>query len=168
MNEELINQMPIEDVDKLGRPKKEITIKPYTAIVICTIVSVPMLFSKMWILGVFILALVVISAWKIPNEKRVAFYDEFLVIFPPERKDVCQKIEYDEVVEWRCNQGKAGADIFMLRLTDNRYVNVECFNVLKIYKQMDKIMPEREANFIQKQNVQNTPLKFNFFKKDKK
>ena len=39
MNDELINQMSVEDIDKLGSPNKVITIKPYTAIVVCTIVS---------------------------------------------------------------------------------------------------------------------------------
>ena len=41
MNDELINQMSVEDIDKLGSPNKVITIKPYTAIIVCTIVSIP-------------------------------------------------------------------------------------------------------------------------------
>ena len=40
MNNELINQMSVDDIDKLGSPNKVITIKPYTAIVVCTIVLI--------------------------------------------------------------------------------------------------------------------------------
>lgn len=168
MNNELINQMSVDDIDKLGSPNKVITIKPYTAIVVCTIVSIPMIISKLWVLGIFILALALLCLWKIPNEKRVAFYDEFLIIYPPNRKDVCQKIDYDEVLEWRVAQGKAGADSFMLRLTGDRYVATDCFNTTKIYKEMDKVLPEKEANYIRKKNIENTPLNFNFFKRKKK
>ena len=33
---------------------------------------------------------------------------------------------------------------------------------------MDKVLPEKEANYIRKKNMENTPLNFNFFKRKKK
>ena len=168
MTEELINQIPIEDISELGPANKTVTTKPYTAIYVWLVVSVLMLFTKLWILSVFILPLSLYALWKLPNEKRVAFYDEYLIIFPPKRYDVCQKITYDEIVEWRVTQGKTGADSFILRLTNERYITTDCFNAVKIYKAMDSIIPDKEANYVRKKNTPNTPFTFNFGKKRKK
>ena len=119
-------------------------------------------------LSPIILPLSLYALWKLPNEKRVAFYDEYLIIFPPKRYDVCQKITYDEIVEWRVTQGKTGADSFILRLTNERYITTDCFNAVKIYKAMDSIIPDKEANYVRKKNTPNTPFTFNFGKKRKK
>lgn len=167
MTNELINQMPIEDISKLGPANKTITTKPYTAIICCLVVSIVMLFTKLWILSVFILPLSIYALWKLPNEKRVAFYDEFLIIFPPNRDDICQKVDYAEILEWRVSQGKTGADSFILHLTHDRYITTDCFNGVKIYKALDNIIPDKEANYVRKQNTPNTPFKFNFGKRKK-
>ena len=161
MDNELINQMSVDEVAALGTPTMTLTTKPYVAIYTCLIASILMIISKsLAILGIFMLVLAIFALWKIPNEKRVEFYEKCLVIYLPNQNDVCQKVEFNEIIEWRVKQGKTGADEFLLRLEGNKYITTPCFNSVKLFKKLNSIMPEREANYIQKQKVQNTPIKW--------
>ena len=95
MNEELLNQIPVEDVELLGTPKSTLTTKPYVAIYSCLIISVLLFLTDVWPLGVLMLPLSIFALWKIPNEKRVEFFDDCFVIYLPKRKDICQKVTYE-------------------------------------------------------------------------
>lgn len=160
MTEELLNQMPIEEVEKLGQPTAQLTTKPYPAIITCLVVSIIMIPTSLWVLGIIILPISILALWKIPNEKRVEFFNDCFVIYPPKRKDVCQKVRYDEVVQWKVQQGKTSADEFSIELADKKYITTGCFNSVKLYKTMNSIIPEKEASYIRKQNIKNTPLKW--------
>ena len=161
MNNEFINQITVDEVASLGKPNMTLTTKPYTAIYTCLIASIIMIISKsLAILGIFMLILAVFSLWKIPNEKRVEFFEKCFVIYIHGRNDICQKVEFSEVLEWRIKQGKTSADEFLLRLEGDKYITTPCFNSNKLFKKLNSIMPEKEANYIQKQKVQNTPIKW--------
>jgi hypothetical protein len=160
MNEELLNQIPVEDVESLGTPKSTLTTKPYVAIYSCMIISVLLFLTPTWPLGVLMLPLSIFALWKIPNEKRVEFFDDCFVIYLPKRKDICQKVTYEEIVQWKVSQGKTGADEFAIEIADHKYITAPTFNSVKLYKTLNNIIPQKEASYIRKQSVKNTPLKW--------
>lgn len=166
MEIELVNAFPLASVAQLGTPKKEITSKPNVALFVCFIIAIIMLFisSTMRILGIIILALTLFAFFKIPNEKRVGFYENCMIIYVPYQKEQCQKVEFDEIIEWVVRQGKTGGDQFILRLNGDKYIQTESFNATRIVRYMNRIMPEREANRKQRREIKNTPFNWRWKK----
>lgn len=167
MEIELVNAYPMQDIDSLGTPKKEITTKPYVALAICFVLSIVMMLISpiMCVLGVIVLLLTLFAFIKIPNEKRIAFYDTCMVIFPPKQTELCQKVDFDEIVEWVVKQGKVGGDQLVLRLNGDKYIQTESFNSIRIVKFLNNVMPEREANRKQRREMKNTPFQWRWKKK---
>ena len=160
MNEELLNQIPVEEVELLGAPKSTLTTKPYAAIYSCMIISILLFATSIWPLGVLMLPLSVFALWKIPNEKRIEFFEDCFVIYLPKRKDICQKVTYEEIVQWKVSQGKTSADEFAIEIADHKYITAPCFNSVKLYKTLNNIIPQKEASYIRKQSVKNTPIRW--------
>lgn len=162
MEFELVNAFPLSSVEGLGVPKKEITTKPYIALAVCFVLSIIMLLISpaMRILGIIVLVITILAFVKIPNEKRIAFYDTCLVIFPPKQRELCQKVDFDEIIEWVVRQGKVGGDQLILRLEGDKYIQTESFNSTRIVRFLNNVMPEREANRKQRNEMKNTPFQW--------
>ncbi len=162
MEIELVNAFPVSSVEELGVAKKEISTKPYIALSACLVISVVMMFfsSTMRILGIIVLLLTIYAFVKIPNEKRIVFYETCMVIYPPKQKELCQKIDFDEIIEWVVRQGKTGGDQLVLRLEGDKYIQTESFNSTRIVRFLNTVMPEREANRKRRDESKNTPLRW--------
>jgi len=163
--ENMIVEIKQSETPSLGVPTLTIFSKPTTTLYVCIVLGVLMILSgKLFVLGICVLPLAAIGLWKIPNEKRVEFYENCLVLYQPKEKEMCEKIDYDSISEWYIKQGINTGDFFQMKLMSNQIVQVECFNSGKIVKHLNKIMPDKEANKKKVDNIKPTPINLSNFK----
>lgn len=157
-----IKMIKQSEVASFGKPIVEVKTKPYFAINLCLIVGVAcIIYRKLWVLGVFMLVLAIFALWKVPNEKRVDFFEDFFIIYYPDQNELCQLIRHEDVEEWYIRNGTNTPDFFQLKLKGNQIVSVECFNSSKIVRRLNKVMPEREANKKKIDNMKISPINMN-------
>lgn len=162
MEDYRINLMKISDLDKNDKPIKAITSKPYVAIITCGVVGLFLIvgYSKLWALGILLLGAALLVQWKIPNQKQIEFYQDYIIIYTRDDAEYCQKVRYDEIKEWTVRQGKQSGDNFIMKLDEDKYVFSDCFNASKIVKMMNTKLPDLEANKLKMKNMKNTPFKW--------
>lgn len=162
MEDYRINLIKISDLDTDEKPIKAITSKPYGAIITCGVVGLLLIviYPKLWLLGILLLGTALLVEWKIPNQKQIEFYQDYIVIYTRDDLENCQKVRYDEIKEWTVRQGKQSGDNFIMKLDEDKYVFSDCFNASKIVKMMNTKLPDLEANKLKMKNMKNTPFKW--------
>lgn len=161
MENKSIETIQIQNVNQKEKPKKTIMTKPYFAIYSCITISLLLIISqKIAILGYIILPFALLVLWKVPNKKQLEFYDDYLLIYSEKNKEMCEKIEYKNIVEWVVRQGQQGGDCLIFRLEGNIYKQVESFRAVSIVRELNAIIPEKEANRKKNSEMKNTAFKW--------
>lgn len=162
------NLFKIKDIDCAEKPLKIVKEKPYIAIFACMIagIIIPIVYRPLWMLSIIMVVPAMIIMIKVPNRLEVVFYDKYVIIYTRSDNVFCQKVFYDEIEQWVLKQGKASGDLLSLKLLDGKCIYANVFNSMSIVKMFNKIMPDREANFIRKE--QSEGVLSLFFKKRKK
>ena len=168
-NEELQN---IEEIRPAGKPLKAITYKPYIACYVAITAGIGMLFLKHWafiVLGVFFVGIALFVLLKIKDRNVIDIYQEGVLIYGLEDNTKGMYVRYDDIVEWSAKSSQGGSECVYFVLTDGRHIYKDTFQAIIAYRQLNKLMPEKESEHIRLEKMKAEPFKWSrfldFFKK---
>jgi len=123
-------------------------------IVLCT-------YLKVWAFVVFGGILLVMCALMlifIKDFKTMSIYDKGMLVYQFKNEEEASWISYDSVREWTLKVAGNGSENLCFILTDGRMANVETFNNQRAFKELFKIMPERETKEIARRADQESRI----------
>ena len=162
-NEELQN---ISEIKPAGQPLRTITYKPYTACYIGTAAGIGMLFLRNWIfivLGLFFIALALFVLLKIKDRKVLDIYQDGVLIYGLEDSSRGMYLRYGEVAEWSTKSAQGGSECVYFVLEDGRQIYKDTFQALTAYRQLIKLIPEKETEHIRLEKMRAQPFKWSRF-----
>lgn len=172
MERDLKNYIPENEITGCGKLIKNIMFKPKAAPIVCTFFAILLILIKSWIsiaLAIFTIVMVVYVALKVKDYKTISIYDNCIVLYDTHQTDLARKIDYSDVVEWTVKASQGASDALMLKLNTGEIIYKDSFQVSSVYRELNKLMPERESRAIQAEKNKQSSAKFKFrFPKFKK
>lgn len=134
--------------------------KPMIAIITMAVVAVVLLFTALWPLGIFIMIIVAITVFKVPNRKVLAVYNDALMIYDRKDASIAQFVPFDKIKEWKIQPGKTSGDILFLLLEEDDMAFAELYGSSKLIRILSNLIPEKDSINLRKQemNSLHTPL----------
>lgn len=172
MERDLKDYIPENEITGCGNCIKNIMFKPKSAPIICGVFALLLLLIRSWIsiaLAIFTIAMVLYVALKVDDYKTISIYDNCIVLYDTKQPELARKIDYADVVEWTVKASEGASDALMLKLSSGEILYKDTFQVSLVYKELNKLMPEKESRAIQAEKNKQTSAKFKFrFPKFKK
>lgn len=157
--------VPVDEILDCGTLVKEVFYKPKSAPYICAIFSLLLVITLNWvaiILGVFVFAFVLFVSFKIEDYKTMNIYDRCIVIYDTHDLNKARKVNYEDVEEWTVKSSEGISDALMLKLKNGDVVYKDTFQTGIAYKELNKIMPEKESRAVQAEKNKKRSAKFKF------
>ena len=172
MDEYNLNIKPENEIEREGNLLAQIGFKSNTALIASVIFGLLLCATMIWgliIAGVVVLALAVFVQMKVKDYKVMDIYDTNLIIYDLDDNNAF-RLELSKVKEWTCKHGGAGADAIMLTLDNGEVIYKDTFLLGKAYRNLNKVMPEKESQALKDEENKKSKLKFDipFFKKHDK
>jgi len=165
------NNQKIEDITGTGTLIGEVWYKPQWAVIVCCFIAFLLCLTANYmaiILAVFIFAISFFVNHSVKDYKTVEVYDYYLIIYSAIDDETGRRILCDDIVEWTCKNGNNAADALMIELEGGEVVYKNTFQIAKLFRYLNKVIPEKESKRIQEEKNKNTKLKFSWpFKKKK-
>lgn len=155
----------LEEIQDCGNFIMDVFYKPKGAPIVCGIISILLIITLNWIaiiLGVFVLAIILFVQFKIEDYKTMTIYDRSVVIYDTHDLNKARKVCYEDVEEWTVKSSEGISDAVMLKLKDGEVVYKDTFQTSIAYKQLNKIMPEKESRAVQAEKNKQRSAKFKF------
>ena len=155
--------LDISKIDVTGTLIGNVGYKPqYTIIITCVFAALLCLTRNILAIGiaVFMAAFALFVNRSVKERKSVDVYKEFLIVYDSEDESKAQKIDVDDIVEWGCKSGTTGADALWVKLKDEREIFKNTFQIGKMFRCMNKCLPDKESAAIREEESKNKKLKF--------
>lgn len=169
MIEENSNYVLVEDMEQEGTLIGSVMYKPYVAIVVSAIVGVLFILTGNWIAiiaGIVFFGIVILVYVNVKDRKTVDVYDEYLILYHTDEPEYGRRIDYYEIAEWTIKNGSSSSDSLMIRLKDGEVIYKDTFLSGKVYRYVNKAIPQLETRYLQAEENKKKKLKFRWpFKK---
>lgn len=165
------NRILISELPANKEPILSVSLKPYRSFIFSIIIGIALFFTMniaFIIFGIFIIAISVYFIVKIPDRKIIDFYSDSFVVYPVRSDGYCQRVLWDEVVEWNCKVGKAQSDTLTVKLSAGDAIYIESVQSVKIVRMFNKYAEKKSSNAIMQQNMTKTKFKWPWKKNKKK
>jgi len=153
----------INEIDLTGTLIGTAGYKPQYAVILTCIGAALLCLTRNWIaigLAGFLTAISLFVNYKVQERKTVGIYKEFLIIYDSDDDNKAQKINLDDIVEWTCKNGTSSADALYIKLKDGKEIYKNTFQIGKMFRCMNKCIPDKESARIKEEENKNKKLKF--------
>ncbi len=156
------NFIPIADLPASGTPEKVVYTKPVSAIVILMAVGAVSLFTRLWVLGLLVIALCLFAIFMVKGQKQLELYITYGVLFPENKPEEALVFKYDDVIEWGIRH-EATSDMLTIVMKNDKLISIPVYNSSKMYKALNHVMPKQESAYVYQQKInekKKQPSKF--------
>ncbi|MBO4218266.1 MAG: hypothetical protein J5694_06265 [Erysipelotrichaceae bacterium] len=164
----------ISEIKPADQPLKAITYKPYVPCYICVAAGVGMLLLRHWaflVLGLIFIGLSLFVLFKIKDHKVLDIYSDGVLIYSLNEESKGIYVRYDDLAEWTTKSAQGGSECVYFLLADGTQIYKDTFQALTAYRQLIKLMPEKESEHIRMEKLKGEPFSFskivNIFRRKK-
>ncbi len=158
MNNQL-EYLPFEEVKTEGSLYKVVNYKPNFAIATCIIIGIALLLVNSIIariLGLFFIAMAALSYYVIADRKVMDIFTEGIEFYGDEKAQTAAFVRFDDIASWTIKKDRGSASV--ITLNDGRQIIRDTFQANKIYRTLDKFIPDKEENRIRQLEQRKKPL----------
>ncbi len=156
-----ISDLPVGDT-----PYKKLSGKPITSILIVFTVGLLLLIfaPSTWVLGVFMIAMSILSYVVTKSYTQFAFYNNYFVIYPTKEDGTCMKVNWSDIEEWTVSEAQGSSNALTLRLKNpSRVKVVPVYSVSSVYAQMNKKLPNLETTYQKREAFRKKTANWKWF-----
>ncbi|MBR0137233.1 MAG: hypothetical protein IJM15_02375 [Erysipelotrichaceae bacterium] len=158
MNTDL-EYLPVEEVKTEGSLYKVVNYKPYFAIVSCLIMGAVLLIVGSLIaklIGLFFVAMAGITQYAVKDYKVMDIFDKGIELYGDKEAQTAAFISFDDITSWVIKKDRGSAA--EIKLSNGLSIVRDTFQANKIYRTLDKFIPEKEENRIRQAEERKQPL----------
>ena len=158
MNTQL-EYLPVEEVKTEGSLYMVVNYKPYFAIVSCVIIGAVLLVVGSLIaklIGVFFIAMALITQYAVKDYKVMDIFDKGIEIYGDVQAKTAAFISFDEITSWVIKKDRGNAA--EIKLENGLSIVRDTFQTNKVYRALDRYIPDKEENRIRQAEERKKPL----------
>ena len=126
--------LKIRNLPKDGKRIDHVNAKPYLFIIVCLIVGVALLFTKIYFVGIVITLLFLYYFVFVRDVVLVEFYDQYAVFYLNNGKDECFLLFWEDVVKWEIINNRNDLDHLNIIMRNQESITLKCLSKKKVAK----------------------------------